>query len=83
MPEPETETEPTPFDDQPDWLEVLRARVSEAQWAEIIDLMVAKAAKGDMKAVEFLERGVLPKERGDSTGRKVKEVRLVYLERKV
>lgn len=74
MPEDENKT--------PDWLAVARSQVSAESWAAIVAKQVEKAEAGDQKAVDFLSSFVLPqpKDRGDPSSHKVREVRIVLSE---
>ena len=61
----------------PDWLAIARSCVGPDDWAEIVNQQIEKARDGDRYATEFVASFVMPKDRGDPTSSRVREVRLV------
>lgn len=71
---------PEDKDQTPDWLAVARSQVSAESWAAIVAKQVEKAVAGDQKAVDFLRSFCHPKDPGDPSSHKVREVRIVLSE---
>lgn len=71
--------------EQPDWLAIARQCVTAEQWRSIVNGAIEQASdpsdKDCAKARDFLASFVLPKDRGDPTSSKVREVRIVLAEK--